>query len=101
MMHKSRPFLRTPKSESKLAWVQGFAMAREETFVAVALIAAAVASVWRYGSESAEVTWWAAVLIVQSVPYLAALAMGVVSGLPERVVKPATRRAFRPVPAAA
>ncbi|MCG3202875.1 MAG: hypothetical protein NFCOHLIN_02761 [Gammaproteobacteria bacterium] len=101
VMHKSRPFLRTPKSESRHAWVQGFAMAREEAFVAVALIAAAIASVWRYGSGSAEVAWWAAVLIVQSVPYLAALAMGVVSGLPEREVRPAVQGALRPAPTAA
>jgi exo-beta-1,3-glucanase (GH17 family)/cellulose synthase/poly-beta-1,6-N-acetylglucosamine synthase-like glycosyltransferase len=82
--HKSRPFLRTPKSASKLAFVQGFAMAREESLVALALIVAAIASLAQYGSESGEVLWWAAVLLVQSVPYLSALLMGIVSGLPER-----------------
>jgi hypothetical protein len=96
LFYKSRPFLRTPKSASKLAFVQGFAMAREETLVAMALLFAAVASVAQYGSDSAEVMWWAAVLVIQAVPYLAALVMGVVSGMPERTVKPALQGALQP-----
>jgi exo-beta-1,3-glucanase (GH17 family)/cellulose synthase/poly-beta-1,6-N-acetylglucosamine synthase-like glycosyltransferase len=108
IFYKSRPFLRTPKSASQLALVQGFAMAREETLVALALLGAALASVLHVDAvstinnaadaRSAEVWWWAAVLVVQAVPYLAALAMGVISGLPERTAtQPVLQGELQPV----
>jgi hypothetical protein len=91
---RTRPFLRTPKSESKLAWAQGLAMAREESLVAGGLLVAAFAVIHQVGADNAEALLWSTVLAAQSVPYLAALALAILSSLPEKSVQPAAVAGF-------
>ena len=80
---KSLPFHRTPKMESQAALLQGIAQAREESLFLLGLVIAAGAVLFSYGVESQEAKLWATILLVQSVPYLAALLTAIASALPD------------------
>ena len=75
------PFLRTPKCESRPALMQGFLMAREETFVLGLLWLATLMVLISYG-PTPEALVWAVLLVVQSVPYVAALMLSLVNAVP-------------------
>ena len=79
---RSAPFLRTPKMADAPALVQGLVMAREE-LVLLALTWAAMIGV---GVAHHLATWeaklWCAVLLTQSLPYLAAVFTSVGAALP-------------------
>lgn len=77
----STPFLRTPKCESRPALMQGFLMAREETVVLGLLWLSALAVLIAYGFMP-EAIVWAVLLLVQSVPYVAALMLSLVNAVP-------------------
>ncbi len=79
---KSLPFHRTPKMENQAALLQGLMMAREESLMLVALLTAAIAVVVSYGADVQEATLWAGILVVQAVPYLAALITATASAIP-------------------
>lgn len=105
----SQPFLRTPKAENKPALVRGLAMAREETLMMAGLWVAAAAIAIRYGITEAGM-WledpilWIGVLLVQSLPYIAALYSGIINVLPTNVPVPSTKPAViapEPIPAGA
>ncbi len=81
-----RPFLRTPKAENQPALIQALAMAREEGMIMLALWMAAVAVGLSYGTDLREAAYWVGLLLVQSLPYAAAVAMALVAAMP------ATRR---------
>jgi hypothetical protein len=76
------PFLRTPKCEDKAAWTAGFLMAREETVLMLTQWASATAILADKGWHDLDARMWALVLMVQSIPYLAALITALVSALP-------------------
>ena len=88
MVTSGRPFLRTPKLEHSLALVKALASAREETLFMLALWSAAAGIFLEHGSDTLDLLLWIIVLIVQSLPYLAALLMSLVSGLPHMSAKP-------------
>ncbi len=92
-----QPFLRTPKAEDKPALVRGLAMAREELFMLAGLIVCACAVLGVYGWNHEEAVLWAAVLTVQSVPYVAALYCSLINALPKRNI----RHADAPTPSTA
>jgi len=79
-----KPFFRTPKCESRPALVRALAHAAEECVLAVALWAAALGVTLAQGQDLPGSLLWAGVLLVQSLPYLAALLVSVVSALPAR-----------------
>jgi hypothetical protein len=76
------PFLRTPKQASRHAVLQALGTAREEWLMTAALLLAAwaVSSIDQMGSPDLSV--WILVLIVQTIPYVAAIAMSLLSALP-------------------
>jgi len=76
------PFVRTPKAEDKPAFLRGLLMARDEAFLTVALWLGAVLTLTVHGRDTRGATLWAAALVVQSVPYLASIAMSFVNVLP-------------------
>ncbi|BCR06045.1 glycosyl transferase [Desulfuromonas versatilis] len=78
----SKPFLRTPKGEGRPAVFQGVAMAWEETQIMLLLWLTAVASLWFFGLDNVEGLLWAALLLVQSIPYASALLTSLASTLP-------------------
>jgi exo-beta-1,3-glucanase (GH17 family)/cellulose synthase/poly-beta-1,6-N-acetylglucosamine synthase-like glycosyltransferase len=89
LVTRSKPFLRTPKMERSKALVKAIGAAREETLLTVALWLAAAAIIHESGSDTLDVLLWVIVLLVQSIPYVAALLVSVVSafpGLPARLV---------------
>ena len=77
---KDVPFFRTPKRARSHALFQALQSAREEGLIMIALWLAAVCVVVSQGSETADLMVWIMVLLVQSIPYLAAVVMSMVSG---------------------
>jgi exo-beta-1,3-glucanase (GH17 family)/cellulose synthase/poly-beta-1,6-N-acetylglucosamine synthase-like glycosyltransferase len=83
---RSIPFFRTPKCENRPRLLQALQSAAEEALLAVLLIGAALAVLWLQGEELPGARLWAAALLVQSLPYLAAIGLGLVNVLPARRV---------------
>ena len=82
LLQPSHPFLRTPKGENRPALIKGILMAMEETQIFILLWASAAASVWFFGIHNPEGMLWASLLLVQSIPYGAALATSMASSMP-------------------
>ncbi len=82
---RSAPFLRTPKMENAPALVQGIVMAREELVLLCLAWTAMVAVGWVHHLATWEAVLWCAVLLTQSLPYLAAVTVSVVAAFPARV----------------
>jgi hypothetical protein len=82
LLTKDRPFFRTPKQASRHALLKALGAAREEWLLTVALLLAAwgVSSINQMGSPDLAV--WIIVLIIQTVPYIAAIIMSLLSALP-------------------
>ena len=79
---RSAPFLRTPKLENAPAIIQGLVMAREELVLLVLAWTAMLAVGWVHHLATWEATLWCAVLLTQSLPYLAAVTVAVVAAFP-------------------
>jgi len=79
---KSKPFFRTPKQAHKQALLQALSAAREETLMLIALWLAAGGIIAYFGTETLDLLMWAVMLLLQSVPYAAALILSIVSALP-------------------
>jgi exo-beta-1,3-glucanase (GH17 family)/cellulose synthase/poly-beta-1,6-N-acetylglucosamine synthase-like glycosyltransferase len=78
-----KPFLRTPKLEDQPAVMKGLLMAWEESLLTLLLWIAAAGIVVANGSDSPESWLWAAMLVVQSIPYAASLITAMVSIAPQ------------------
>ena len=78
----NQPFLRTPKAENKPAFIKGVLMAREELLILIALWMACMGVAWRYDLHNPEAFLWAAVLVILSLPYVAALICSLMSVIP-------------------
>jgi exo-beta-1,3-glucanase (GH17 family)/cellulose synthase/poly-beta-1,6-N-acetylglucosamine synthase-like glycosyltransferase len=79
---RNQPFFRTPKSKQPHALVEGFAAARTESLMLLALLTAAW-GLTRLPEElkGPDVSVWVAVLLIQAVPYGAAVLVSLVSAL--------------------
>ncbi|MFM2041637.1 MAG: hypothetical protein RLY86_213 [Pseudomonadota bacterium] len=79
---EGRPFVRTPKCEDQPALVQGFLNAKEETWLMLGcwITAGLVAAL--LGPDNRDAYIWSAMLIVQSLPYIAALVVSTLNVLP-------------------
>jgi len=82
VLTKTKPFFRTPKMAGRLALLAAIAAAREEALFAVALIGAALAITLNIGLEMTDVGLWVTVLLIQALPYVAALLVSLSSGMP-------------------
>jgi hypothetical protein len=78
-----RPFFRTPKCEDKPALIQGILGAREEVLLMAGLWIAAAALFVGYGRENRDAFLWIALLLIQSLPYLAALVTSMAVAMPD------------------
>ncbi|HEX4878966.1 MAG TPA: glycosyltransferase [Limnobacter sp.] len=78
------PFIRTPKLASRLAVFRALAAARDESILALALLCLVVALYFTLGVDSKENLAWSAVLLTQSLPFLAAVVVSLLSALPAR-----------------
>ena len=79
---RNQPFFRTPKSKQPHALAEGFAAARIESLMLIAMLSAAV-GLTRLPEEmkGPDVSVWVAVLLIQAVPYAAAVLVSLVSAL--------------------
>jgi glycosyltransferase involved in cell wall biosynthesis len=94
------PFIRTPKMDSRATLGRALAMARDEALIAVALWLAS-AGVWlNKGAIDPEARLWAVLLVVQSLPYVAAVYISVVNAL-EQMRQSRALVVAAPVPPAA
>jgi cellulose synthase/poly-beta-1,6-N-acetylglucosamine synthase-like glycosyltransferase len=80
---KSMPFLRTPKCESKSAVVKSLVMARGEAVMMVLLLLSVVVHLNFGQDQTEERLIRAAMLLIQSLPYAAALLLSLFSVMPE------------------
>ncbi len=85
---RTAPFLRTPKMEDAPAIIQALVMAREELVLLTLSWTAMVAVGWVHHLATWEAKLWCAVLLTQSMPYLAAVAVAVIAAFPARVSAP-------------
>ena len=75
-------FFRTPKNTTVRGLHQALHDAREELLFLVALMLGAVAVVLREDGTLLDVRLWAAMLMVQAVPYAAAVLVSMISAAP-------------------
>lgn len=75
-------FFRTPKLASSAALLRALVDAREEVLLLCAFLLGAFAVLQRPDAYMIDVRVWAAVLLVQAVPYAAAMLVSLISALP-------------------
>ncbi len=92
LMTKNLPFFRTPKNAASHGLLVAISEAREELFIMLMLWGAALGICFVQGLPSNDMRFWVAMLLVQSLPYLAALIMAFLSSRPKAsaVEEPAT-----------
>jgi len=76
-------FFRTPKLAKAPTIIRVLADAREEVLLMLAFWLGAFAVMQREDSDMLDVQVWAAVLLVQSVPYFASLLVSLISAMPQ------------------
>ncbi|EPJ96254.1 glycosyltransferase [Pseudomonas psychrophila] len=81
----SIPFFRTPKNADNHGFWVAISEAREEVFIMLLLWGAALGIFLVQGLPSNDMRFWVVMLLVQSLPYLAALIMAFLSSLPKPV----------------
>ncbi|WP_434591869.1 glycosyltransferase [Pseudomonas sp. R4-83] len=79
----SIPFFRTPKNADNHGFWVAISEAREEVFIMLLLWGAALGIFLVNGMPSNDMRFWVVMLLVQSLPYLAALIMAFLSSLPK------------------
>ena len=84
----SIPFFRTPKNADNHGFWVAISEAREEVFIMLLLWGAALGIFLVQGLPSNDMRFWVVMLLVQSLPYLAALIMAFLSSLPKPVEAP-------------
>ncbi len=97
---RSIPFFRTPKIVRGRAVWNALQSAREEGLIMTALLSAAYVIFKRHDPETLDVLVWIMVLLVQSIPYLAAVIMAVISAFartPARLITTITAEPKAPM----
>ncbi len=79
----NKPFFRTPKCENHPRLLQALMAAREEMALMIGLILMAVGILTVFTPQNRDAVLWATLLIVQSLPYGAAVIMAIFSTFPE------------------
>ncbi len=82
MVTKGLPFFRTPKLADRQGWRRALAAAREELALLLALLLSAFGVARVQGTDSSDLLLWEIVLLLQSIPYLAAVLVSFVSSFP-------------------
>ena len=84
MFTSGKPFFRTPKCADKPAALQAILMAREELALLIALLASAVAVLYKFEIQNRNAVLWAGMLVVQTLPYWAAFILATVNAWPKK-----------------
>lgn len=72
---KDKPFFRTPKLAQRLSYTSALAVVYEEIMLTLLFIAAVTGVSYSPANASLDLLFWTVVLCVQTLPYLAAIAM--------------------------
>jgi len=97
-----KPFFRTPKHAHNVALVKAILDCRDELFLMLALWTVAGGVALRQDVQNLDLLLWIIVLLVQSIPYLAALVVSVISAMPNlsaHLVVQEENTASTPIPA--
>jgi exo-beta-1,3-glucanase (GH17 family)/cellulose synthase/poly-beta-1,6-N-acetylglucosamine synthase-like glycosyltransferase len=78
------PFIRTPKLASKMALLYAINAARDESVLALVLLSAVGLIYFQLGFDSKENLAWCLVLVSQSLPFVAAFVVSLLSAAPSR-----------------
>lgn len=92
-------FFRTPKCENSPKIVQALAAALEETALAVVLWICAAGVYIVQGPDIPGAVRWSGVLLVQSLPYLAAMVVAMINALPAKRASESAVAAPKPISA--
>ncbi len=84
MFTSSKPFFRTPKCAGRARALQALLMAWEEAMLLILLIACAVAILWKFEPQNRNADLWAGMMLVQTLPYWAAVILATVNALPKK-----------------
>ena len=79
---RSKAFFRTPKQAHKQALFKALNAAREEALMFSALCLAAFSIIVSFGTETLDLLMWSIMLLLQSVPYAAAVLVSIISAAP-------------------
>jgi exo-beta-1,3-glucanase (GH17 family)/cellulose synthase/poly-beta-1,6-N-acetylglucosamine synthase-like glycosyltransferase len=79
---RSKAFFRTPKRAHKHAVLKALNAAREEALLFFALWLAAFSIIDAFGTETLDLLMWSVMLLLQSVPYVAAVLVSLISAAP-------------------
>jgi hypothetical protein len=96
---RNQPFICTPKMKNASALSRALLSVPEELVLLSLLWGFAGAIYYVDVSGSSEIKLWVAVMLVQSLPYLAAVLMALVSALPQLKALRAVAPSIRPAPA--
>lgn len=77
-----KPFFRTPKMADATGLQEAMLAAREELLIAIALWLSILTIFARIGFETLDIIIWAVMLLIQSLAYVAAVAVSIVSSFP-------------------
>jgi cellulose synthase/poly-beta-1,6-N-acetylglucosamine synthase-like glycosyltransferase/exo-beta-1,3-glucanase (GH17 family) len=77
-----RPFVRTPKCADQPALMQGILMAKDEIYWLLALVFVAVAVLYNFTPQNEEALLWSLAVLVQSLPFAAALVTSMCNAVP-------------------
>jgi len=77
-----KPFFRTPKQAHNVALIKAIFDCRDEMFLMLSLWIVAGGVALRQDVQNFDLLLWIIVLLVQSIPYLAALVVSIVSAIP-------------------
>jgi hypothetical protein len=80
---KTKPFFRTPKMAKNQAIVRSIIAARQEVLLAILLWAAIIGTALRPDADSLDMLLWIGFLFTQSLAYLAALIVSLISAMPQ------------------
>jgi cellulose synthase/poly-beta-1,6-N-acetylglucosamine synthase-like glycosyltransferase/exo-beta-1,3-glucanase (GH17 family) len=79
---QGRPFVRTPKCKDQPAFMQGILMAKSEIRWLAALWISATLVIMAESWHNREAVLWASLLVVQSLPFIAALITSMLNAMP-------------------
>ncbi len=87
MFTSGKPFFRTPKCADKPAALQAILMAREELALLISLLTCALLVLWKFEIQNQNADLWAGMLLVQTLPYWAAVILASVNAWPKKKVQ--------------
>jgi exo-beta-1,3-glucanase (GH17 family)/glycosyltransferase involved in cell wall biosynthesis len=84
MFTSNKPFFRTPKCAGQARALQALMMAREEFALLIVLLVCSALVLWRFEPSNRNAVLWSGMLLVQTLPYWAAIILAAVNAWPKK-----------------